>query len=90
LPRTSTVGLVIRSLVPSRMNVHGNDNILTTHLKCTSCKTQVFFKGIVQSEGCEVRLFGCPRCQSITSLRIQIPVGLDHSPDGIHVSDGHR
>ena len=90
MPRTSTVGLISRNLMPPRMSVYGNDNIRTPHLKCTSCKTQVFFKGISHSESCEVRLFVCPHCEEITSLRIKLPLVLDASIDEINVSDANR
>jgi len=48
-----------------------NDNIRTAHLKCVSCKTQIFLREIEPAEdGGEIRTFGCPHCQRARAVRL--------------------
>lgn len=52
-------------------STHLNDNIRTEHLKCSSCRTQIFLVSIVQDDdGAELRIFGCPHCARTRSLRL--------------------
>lgn len=62
-----------------------NDNIRTEHLKCSSCRTQIFLVKIEPSgDGGELRTFGCPHCRQTRSLRLAPAQERGHgAPDAV-------
>lgn len=51
-----------------------NDNIRTEHLKCESCRTQIFLTRIERpNKVLEVRTFQCPHCTRTRTLHINCP-----------------
>jgi DNA-directed RNA polymerase subunit RPC12/RpoP len=58
--------------MPGTRRAYFNDNIRTEHLKCSSCRTQVYLIKIeLDDAGGETRVFSCPHCSSLRALHIE-------------------
>jgi hypothetical protein len=74
--------------MPDRYRLFRNDNIRTAHLKCESCQTQIFLSRIERPDDlCEVRVFQCPHCERVRTLRIEAPNEYRSSVESVAVAD---